>query len=154
MDLATARLDDSSSDPHSALMAFAMEHLRRLSDPHVIASCQLYSAEATQYAEARALYRNGADTLPHRLAAWLEIAKQRVRSEHDDAHCATEFLLGMIVGLDLERQRFSVPHRDTEAKRLEWVRFAIDSFIKAFAPTTQRPPGTSPLTHSLPASQS
>ncbi len=155
LDLATAQLDESNSDPHSALMAFAMEHLRRLSDPHVVASCQLYSAEAAQYPEeARALYRDGADTLQHRLADWLEAAKQRGQLEHDDAHCAAELLLGMIVGLDFERQRFAVPHRDTDAKRLQWVRFAIDSFIKAFAPAAQRPPSPSPVSHSLPASQS
>jgi AcrR family transcriptional regulator len=154
LDLATAELDDSDSDPHSALMAFAMEHLRRLSDPHVIASCQLYSAEAAQYPEeARALYRDGADTLQRRLADWLENAKQRGQLDHDDAHCAAELLLGMIVGLDFERQRFAVPHRDTDAKRLQWVRFAIDSFIKAFAPA-QRPPSPSPLSRSVPASQS
>ncbi len=155
LDLATARLDGQDSDPRTVLVAFAMEHLQRLSDPHVIATCQLFSAEAAQYPEeARALYRDGADTLQQRLAAWLETAKQRGQLEHDDPHCAAELLLGMIVGLDFERQRFSVPHRDNEAKRLQWVEFAIDAFMKAFVPDLQQVRHSSRITHSLPVSKS
>ena len=40
---------------------------------------------------------------------------QRGQLRHDDPHFAAELLLGMIVGLDFERQRFAVPHRDNDA---------------------------------------
>ena len=155
LDMATARLQGPEHDPRTALLGFAMEHLQRLSDPHVIATCQLFSAEASQYPEeARALYRDGADTLQQRLASWLETAKQRGQLQHDDPHCAAELLLGMIVGLDFERQRFAVPHRDNDAKRLQWAEFAVDSFLKAFAPDPHRAPASSRIAHSLSASKS
>ena len=138
LDMATARLDGPASDPRAVLLGFAMEHLQRLSDPHVITTCQLFSAEAAQFPEeARALYRDGCDTLQQRLADWLEAASKRGQLQHDDPHFAAELLLGMIVGLDFERQRFAVPHRDTDAKRLQWAEFAVDSFLKAFAPALQ-----------------
>ena len=154
LEMATARLDGTDADPRTVLLAFAMEHLQRLSDPHVITTCQLFSAEASQFPEeARALYRDGCDTLQQRLARWLETAKQRGQLEHDDPHCAAELLLGMIVGLDFERQRFSVPHRDTDAKRLQWVEFAVDSFLRAFSPGLQRAAATSHIAYPLFASK-
>jgi AcrR family transcriptional regulator len=155
LDMATARLDGPESDPRTVLLAFAMEHLQRLSDPHVIITCQLFSAEAAQYPdEARALYRDGADTLQQRLADWLQAAKQRGQLEHDDPHFAAELLLGMIVGLDFERQRFAVPHRDNDARRLQWAEFAVDSFLRAFTPAPQGTQASSRTPRSLPASKS
>ena len=53
---------------------------------------------------------------------------------HDDPHSAAELLLGMIVGLDFDRQRFLVPHRDTTDLQTQWAEFAVDSFLRAFAP--------------------
>ncbi|MEP6906877.1 MAG: TetR/AcrR family transcriptional regulator [Pseudoxanthomonas sp.] len=155
LDIATARLEGPDSDPRTVLLAFAMEHLQRLSDPHVITTCQLLSAEAAQYPdEARALYREGVDTLQQRLATWLDAAKRRGQLEHDDPHGAAELLLGMIVGLDLERKRFAVPHRDNDAKRLRWAEFAVDSFMKAFASDLHQAPSASRIAHSLPVSKS
>jgi AcrR family transcriptional regulator len=155
LDMATARLDGPESDPRMVLLAFAMEHLQRLSDPHVITTCQLFSAEAAQYPdEARALYRDGADTLQQRLAIWLETAKQRGQLEHDDPHFAAELLLGMIVGLDFERQRFAVPHRNNDTKRLQWAEFAVDSFLRAFTPAPQWTQASSRIPRPLPASKS
>lgn len=134
LDMATARLDDQHGDLRTTLLAFAMEHLQRLSEPHVIVTCQLLSAEAALFPEeARTLYRDGCDTLQRRLAEWLALAMRHGQLRHDDPHCASELLLGMIVGLDFERQRFAVPHRDTDAARLRWVEFAVDAFLRAFA---------------------
>ena len=53
---------------------------------------------------------------------------------HDDPQLAAELLLGMIVGLDFDRQRFLVPHRDTPQAQARWADFAVDSFLRAFAP--------------------
>lgn len=134
LDMATARLDDGQEDTRTALLGFALEHLQRLADPHVITTCQLLSAEAAQFPEeARALYRGGCDTLQQRLADWLARAMSRGRLRQDDPHSASELLLGMIVGLDFERQRFAVPHRDTGALRQRWAEFAVDAFLRAFA---------------------
>lgn len=135
LDMATARLDDQHGDLRTTLLAFAMEHMQRLSEPHVIAACQLLSAEAALFPEeARTLYRDGCDTLQQRLAEWLERAMRRGQLRHDDPHCASELLLGMIVGLDFERQRFAVPHRDSDATRRRWAGFAVDAFLRAFSP--------------------
>ena len=141
LDMATARLDDQHGDLRTTLLAFAMEHLQRLSEPQVIVTCQLLSAEAALFPEeARTLYRDGCDTLQQRLAEWLALAMRRGQLRHDDPHCASDLLLGMIVGLDFERQRFAVPHRDTDAARRRWVEFAVDAFLRAFASGTQAPP--------------
>lgn len=146
LDMATARLDDRHGDPRTVLLAFAMEHLQRLSEPHVITTCQLLSAEAALFPEeARTLYRDGCDTLQQRLAGWLDLAMRRGQLRHDDPHCASELLLGMIVGLDFERQRFAVPHRDTDAVRRRWAEFAVDAFLRAFAAGTQAPPTRSAI---------
>lgn len=134
LDLATARLDDRHGDMRSVLLEFAMQHLQRLSEPSVLATCQLLSAEAAQFPdEARALYQDGCATLQQRLADWLELAMQRgqLRSYHPQQ--AAELLLGMIVGLDFERQRFSVPFRDNDPQRQHWSEFAVDAFLRAFA---------------------
>lgn len=146
LDMATARLDGKAAGPRAALLGFAMEHLQRLSDPSVVATCQLLSAEAAQFPEeARVLYRDGCETLQQRLAEWLYMAMQRGQLRHDDPHYAAELLLGMIVGLDFERQRFAVPHRDSEGRRRHWAGFAVDAFLRAFsvdaspAPTPPHP---------------
>ncbi|MGH8026517.1 MAG: TetR/AcrR family transcriptional regulator [Pseudoxanthomonas sp.] len=141
LDMATARLDDQQGDPRTVLLAFSMEHLQRLSEPHVITTCQLLSAEAALFPEeARTLYRDGCDTLQQRLAEWLDLAMRRGQLRHDDPHCAAELLLGMIVGLDFERQRFAVPHRDSDATRRHWAEFAVDAFLRAFGADTRARP--------------
>jgi AcrR family transcriptional regulator len=155
LDMATARLDDQHGDLRTALLAFATEHLQRLSEPHVIVTCQLLSAEAALFPdEARALYRDSCDTLQQRLAEWLERAMRRGQLRHDDPHCASELLLGMIVGLDFERQRFAVPHRDTDAARMRWTGFAVDAFLRAFEPDARALPATSPIAFLSPVSKS
>lgn len=146
LDMATARLDEKTGDPRATLLGFAMEHLQRLSDPSVVATCQLLSAEAPQFPEeSRTLYRDGCETLQQRLAEWLRLAMQHGQLRHDDPHCTAELLLGMIVGLDFERQRFAVPHRDNDSSRRHWAEFAVDAFLRAFsvdaspAPTRPHP---------------
>jgi AcrR family transcriptional regulator len=146
LDMATARLDGNTGDLRTTLLGFAMEHLQRLSDPSVIATCQLLSAEASQFPEeARTLYRDGCETLQQRLAEWLRLAMRRGQLRHDDPHYTAELLLGMIVGLDFERQRFAVPHRDSDRGRKHWAEFAVDAFLRAFsvdashAPTPPHP---------------
>ena len=49
------------------------------------------------------------------------------------AHLAAELLLGMIEGLDFERQRFAVPHRASMAQRQQWAEFSVDAFLRAFS---------------------
>lgn len=155
LDMATARLDDQHGDLRTTLLAFAMEHLQRLSEPHVIVTCQLLSAEAALFPEeARTLYRDGCDTLQQRLAEWLTLAMRRGQLRHDDPHCASELLLGMIVGLDFERQRFAVPHRDTDAARGRWAEFAVDAFLRAFAAEEPAPPARSAIAFLPSASKS
>lgn len=139
-DIATARLDDSSDEPREVLLAFAMEHMRRLADPSVVATCQLLSAEAPQFPEeARSLYQEGCATLQQRLANWLQSAMRRGQVKLGDPHFTAELLLSMIVGLDFERQRFAVPHRADEAEQRRWVEFAVDAFLRAFAVTATTP---------------
>jgi AcrR family transcriptional regulator len=140
LDLATARLDDSRGDMRTVLVEFAMQHLQRLSEPNVLTTCQLLSAEAAQFPdEARALYQDGCATLEQRLANWLHVAIQRGHLRPCPPRQAAELLLGMIVGLDFERQRFMVPYRDDDPQRQQWAEFAVDAFLRAFTLEPQHP---------------
>ncbi|MBP7658002.1 MAG: TetR/AcrR family transcriptional regulator, partial [Pseudoxanthomonas sp.] len=88
-ELATARLSPTPEAPREALLAFAEEHLRHLSDPSLVAASQLLAAEARQFPqEARDLYRDACDTLLRRLATWLQHAMDQGRLRHDDPHYA------------------------------------------------------------------
>jgi AcrR family transcriptional regulator len=134
LDLAMVRLDEPGEDLRGTLIAFAMEHLAHLCDPSVVATSQLLTAEAHQFPEeAQALYRDGCDALVQRLAHWLAAAMQRGQLRNDDPHLAAELLLSMIVGLDFERQRFAVPHRQSVMARRRWAGFSIDAFLRAFS---------------------
>lgn len=143
-ELATAQLSPTPETPREALLAFAEEHLRHLSDPTVVAANQLLAAEAHQFPqEARDLYRDACDTLLRRLATWLQHAMDQGRLRQDDPHYAAELLLSMIVGTDFERQRFGVPHRAGRQARQRWSTFAVDTFLRAFAPSPDGAPASS-----------
>lgn len=145
LDLATARLDQRYDDPRATLVAFAIQHLEHLCDPAIVATSQLLTAEAHQFPEeAQALYRDACDTLVQRLAAWLKTAMKRGQLRHDEPHFAAELLLSMIVGMDFERQRFAVPHRDSETLRRRWAEFAVDAFLRAFSPAAMAPADPAP----------
>ncbi|AKC85407.1 TetR/AcrR family transcriptional regulator [Pseudoxanthomonas suwonensis] len=121
------------------LAAFARDHLARLSQPDTIGTARLVTAQATQFPdEVRALFDTCVGGLQERLAHWLQQAMRRGLLRHDDPHFAAELLLGMIVGLDFDRQRFMFPHRDTAAQQADWADFAVDSFLRAFAPPASR----------------
>lgn len=134
LDLTAARLDQPQGDLRETLLGFALEYMLRLTDPSVVTTCQLLSAEASQFPEeAQALYRNGHDAMQQRLAHWLQRAMLRGELKHDQPQCVAELLLGMIIGLDSERQKFAVPYRDDDGKRRRWAEFAIDAFLQMFA---------------------
>ena len=122
-----------------ALLAFAEEHLAHLAEPETIGTARLVTAQAGQFPEEVAtLYQAYVGTLESRLATWLQQAMRRGLLRHDDPHFAAELLLGMIVGLDFDRQRHLAPHRADPAERSRWAAFAIDSFLRAFAPPVSR----------------
>jgi len=121
------------------LVRFARDHLARLSAPGTIGTARLVTAQAAQFPEdVRSLYEPVIAALQERVAAWLQQAMRRGLLRHDDPHCAAELLIGMIVGLDFDRQRFLVPHRDTTEAQAQWAEFAIDNFLRAYAPPASR----------------
>lgn len=139
-DLATVPLSPVVEDPRAALLAFAIEHLRHLCDPTVVAAGRLLTAEAHQFPnEARDLFHQACDTLVRRLATWLQHAMDQGRLRYDDPHHAAELLLSMILGMDFDRQRFGVPHRASDRARRRWAEFAVDTFLRAFAPVPDAP---------------
>jgi len=139
-DVATVRLSPVVEDPRTALLSFATEHLRHLCDPAIVSTSRLLTAEAHQFPdEARDLYRQACDTLVQRLATWLQHAMDQGRLRHDDPHYVAELLLSMIVGMDFERQRFGVGHRAGDRARRRWAEFAVDAFLRAFAPSPDTP---------------
>ncbi len=135
LELASAPLDSTTRGVSETLLDFAEEHLARLSDPSVVAACHLLAAQSQQYPEeAQALYRDGCQAMQERLALWLQSAMARGDLRHDDPHLAAELLMSMIGGLDTERQRLAVSHRDSNPGRRAWLEFAIGNFMRAFAP--------------------
>ena len=121
------------------LVGFARDHLSRLSAPGTIGTARLVTAQAAQFPDdVRSLFEPVIATLQGHIAAWLQQAMRRGLLRHDDPHCAAELLLGMIIGLDFDRQRFLVPHRDNAGAQERWAEFAVDSFLRAFAPPAPR----------------
>lgn len=134
LDLTTARLDQHRGDLRETLIGFSLEYMERLTDPSIVATCQLLGAEAARFPrEAQALYRNGHHAMQQRLADWLQRAMMDGQLRHDLPHCVAELLLGMIIGLDSERRKFAVPHRDDDGKRRRWAEFSIDAFLHMYA---------------------
>ncbi len=137
LEITTSRLEAFDGQVREPLLAFAIEHLERLSAPDVVASCRLFSAESPQFPEeAQAIWRDGGETLLARLASWLSLAMDAGCLRHDQPHAAAELLLGMMAGLDLERQRFAVPQRTPAAQRA-WAALAVDTFLRAYAPISR-----------------
>jgi len=138
--LASAPLDSTTRGVRETLLVFAEEHLARLSDPSVMAACHLLAAQSQQYPEEpQALYRDGCQAMQERLALWLQAAMARGELRRDDPHLAVELLMSMIGGLDMERQRLAVGHRDSSQRRRAWLDFAIGNFMGAFAPSDPAP---------------
>ncbi|WP_374011606.1 TetR/AcrR family transcriptional regulator [Pseudoxanthomonas koreensis] len=140
--MALARLPAMPTAPtlRPALLAFAQQHLDHLCRPSTIGAARLLTAQAQQFPqEVAELFVGWAGTLQGQLAAWLQQAMRRGLLKHDDPHCAAELLLGMIVGLDFDRQRHLAPHRSAPSERAQWASFAVDSFLRAFAPPCPLP---------------
>lgn len=143
--MAAAPLAASELGVREALLVFAEEHLARLSDPTVVAACQLLGAQSEQYPEeAQALYRDGCQAMQEHLAQWLLAAMQRGELRGDDPHLAAELLMSMIGGMDTDRQRLGVPFRDSAVLRRPWLEFAVGHFMHAFAcePALAEPPSS------------
>ncbi len=129
----------SAGTLRQALVAFAEDHLAHLCEPRTLGTARLVTAQAQQFPdEVAQIYQSYAGALLDRLAGWLQQGMRRGLLRHDDPHCAAELLLGMIVGLDFDRQRHLAPHRDAPEARSAWAAFAIDSFLRAFAPPASR----------------
>lgn len=121
------------------LMAFAVEQQERMSDPNLLAAFRLVNAEAHLFPEeARELFTDTCGNLQRTLAGWLQAAMDRGQLRHDDPYMAAELLMCMIRGLDFERQRFNLPHRDSDTARREWARFVVDAFLRAFTTPATR----------------
>ena len=135
LETAVAALDGSQGNLRTTLLAFATEHLEHLADPNTVAARQLFVAEAHRYAdEAADIFQLGAIGLQDRLAAHLSAAMARGDLRDGDSRAAAELLLAMLVGLDMDRRHFSVAHRDSVEARQAWAEFAVDTFLRAFAP--------------------
>lgn len=135
LDVATAPLRLEGRSVRESLLGFALEHLQRRGDPAAMAACQLLEASAHEFPrEARTLYEDGHAALQRHLAEWLAAAMRRGQLRHDHPHCAAELLLGMLAGLDAERQRFAVPHRAAADERRRWAEYVVDAFLRAFTP--------------------
>ncbi|MDR1075848.1 MAG: TetR/AcrR family transcriptional regulator [Xanthomonadaceae bacterium] len=135
LNVSAAVLSMPDQDIRRSLTTFAIAQLERLNDPAVFNAVQLAVAQAGQPPEEiRTLYRDSIAALQDHLATWLHNAMQQGHLRHDDPHCAAELLLGMILGLELERRHLFVTHRSGEELG-EWASFAIDCFLRAFAPS-------------------
>jgi len=133
--LTAVHLDEADAGLRDRLLGFAHHHLEQLNRPDVIQTCRLIDAESHQFPEqAREIFQDGMAGLLDRLAQCLRQAVEHGHLRHDDPHFMAELLLGMMVGLDFERQRFHTPHRSAADARSRWAEFAVDSFLRAFAP--------------------
>jgi AcrR family transcriptional regulator len=132
---ATAGLRSLDGDDlRGSLLRFANDYLDHFNQPHVVQARRLIAAESSQFPqEARTLYQDGAGALALHVSEWLATRSAEGQLRHDDPHFMAELLLSMIAGLDFEKQRFHIPHRDDAAVRRRWAEFSVDSFLRAFA---------------------
>lgn len=115
----------------TALLAFAREHRAHLTDPNTTAARRLMIAEAPSFAsEAGDLHRTAVSGLIARVARRLRQAMDHGELRQADSERAAELLLAMIVGLDGDRALYTVD----AVPGSDWSDYAIDSFLRAFAP--------------------
>ena len=133
-------------DVRGSLLQFAVDYLDHFNQPHVAQACRMINADSAQFPdEARMLYRDGSGSLHLHLAEWIEVACEQGHLRHDDPHFMAELLMSMIAGLDFDRQRFFIPHRDDALRRRRWAEFSVDSFLRAFAPALPTAPTSNQL---------
>ncbi|CCG39071.1 bacterial regulatory s, TetR family protein [Xanthomonas citri pv. mangiferaeindicae LMG 941] len=138
--LAAGPLGTVSGDLHADLLAFALAHLDRLNNPDVLQTCRLVEAQSHRFPDqSQQIFHDGVVGMQQRLAHRFEQAIDAGQLRHDDPHFMAELLLSMIVGLDFDRQRFQVPHRAGLPARQRWAQFAVDTFLRAFAPAPAAP---------------
>lgn len=135
LDATAARWDASKHDLRSSLLVFATDHLEYLAAPNTVAARRLIFAETQRYAgEASALFELAVDGLQRQLTARLHAAIRQGQLREGDPDAMAEMLLAMIAGLDVERRHFGLGHRDSESRRADWAAFAVDGFMRVFAP--------------------
>ncbi|QBG88585.1 TetR/AcrR family transcriptional regulator [Xanthomonas oryzae] len=138
--LAAGPLGTVSGDLRADLLAFALAHLDRLNNPDVLQTCRLVEAESHRFPDqSQQIFHDGVVGMQQRLAHRFEQAIEAGQLRHDDPRFMAELLLSMIVGLDFDRQRFQVPHRAGLPARQQWAQFAVDAFLRAFAPAPAAP---------------
>ncbi|QBN36020.1 TetR/AcrR family transcriptional regulator [Xanthomonas oryzae pv. oryzae] len=138
--LAAGPLGTVSGDLRADLLAFARGHLDRLNNPDVLQTCRLVEAESHRFPDqSQQIFHDGVVGMQQRLAHRFEQAIEAGQLRHDDPRFMAELLLSMIVGLDFDRQRFQVPHRAGLPARQQWTQFAVDAFLRAFAPAPAAP---------------
>ena len=130
-------LDFDGRDIRASLEAYGREHLDRWLDDRATDISRRLVAEADRFPlGARTLYLNSTQALVQRLAQRLEMASAQGEIVVDDSTAAAELLIGMLFGLESDRRRMGLPVRTAE-QRETWVRYAVDQFLRAHAPTTE-----------------
>lgn len=133
-----ASLDPDSADLAATLNEFALIHLRQAAEPRALAAGRILLAEAQRFPrEAQALFTAGAEAVLQPLAECLRRAMQRSELRCDDPAAAAELLLGMLNGLDMDRQRFGLPGRSDETQISAWTHRAVAAFLRAYAPESK-----------------
>lgn len=122
-------------DLRSALVTFAIEHSRHLAEPSTIAARRLLPISAAEFAtETAELFQSMVGGLQARLAQRLDLAMCAGQLRAADPAACAELLFAMMNGLDPERPLYGLSHRDNDTSRREWAEFAVDTFLRAFAP--------------------
>ena len=131
---------DEDKALRQVLLDFAVGYLENRNKPAARRTAQLIGASAHEFRdEAQYMYLGSSEALRNHVAEWMHTEVLRGRLDHDDPHFMAELLISMIAGQDFERQRFHAPHRDDPLHRRRWAEFAIDGFLRAFAPAQEAP---------------
>ncbi|AMJ55429.1 MULTISPECIES: TetR/AcrR family transcriptional regulator [Stenotrophomonas] len=131
---------DEDKPLREILLDFAIGYLEHRNKPNARRTAQLIGASAHEFRdEAQYMYQGSSEALRNHVAEWMHTETRRRRLNHDDPHFMAELLISMIAGQDFERQRFHAPHRDDPLHRRRWAEFAIDGFLRAFAPAQEAP---------------
>lgn len=129
-----ANLEFSDCDLENALLKFAEAHIERRSLPENIARWRLVASEATRHPDdSRALIRRGIEAILERLASTIGKAMRRGELREDDPVIAAEMFMGMIYGVESDRQLLGSPARACPEMQRIWAQKAVSNFMKIYS---------------------
>jgi TetR/AcrR family transcriptional regulator, mexJK operon transcriptional repressor len=131
-----ASMDPEKRSIEACLLFIGHRYVEHFADADKVALGRMLIAQAARFPRlAHALYETGPASIHQRLSERIADAMDRGDLRQDDPDAAAELFMAMLDGIDAKRRLLGVPAREPSAQD-EWVRFAVNTFLRAFAPAS------------------